>query len=247
MPHSLRREVLKQINMRVLRKVTIFFGCEVTFLRQLCHALQRVTFIPSEEIAVQGDMARELYFIDQGRVQGTMEPPEEDYDSEDMEDWEIEIREREFAAKTVTRVYRDAGTPLCTLSFLFGLRQEESLKAIKKTSCLMLPREEYNAVASEFPADIFKMRKKALDLAKELNGHPNPNPNPNPTLPLPLTLTSRRSSTVTTRRPDSRSRRRSRRSSPRREVPSSTCSSPWLATRRTRCASRSTRLRQPTR
>jgi len=28
----------------------------------------------------------------------------------------------------VTRVYRDAGTPLCTLSFLFGLRQEESLK-----------------------------------------------------------------------------------------------------------------------
>ena len=180
MPHSLRREVLKQINMRVLRKVTIFFGCEVTFLRQLCHALQRVTFIPSEEIAVQGDMARELYFIDQGRVQGTMEPPEEDYDSEDMEDWEIEIREREFAAKTVTRVYRDAGTPLCTLSFLFGLRQEESLKAIKKTSCLMLPREEYNAVASEFPADIFKMRKKALDLAKELNGHPNPNPSPNP-------------------------------------------------------------------
>jgi hypothetical protein len=31
--------VLKQINMRVLRKVSIFFGCEVTFLRQLCHAL----------------------------------------------------------------------------------------------------------------------------------------------------------------------------------------------------------------
>ena len=170
MPHSLRREVLKQINMRVLRKVTIFFGCEVTFLRQLCHALQRVTFIPSEEIAVQGDMARELYFIDHGRVQGTMEPPEEDYDSEDMEEWEIEIREREFAAKTVTRVYRYTGTPLCTLSFLFGLRQEESLKAIEKTSCLMLPREEYNAVASEFPADIFKMRKKALDLAKELYG-----------------------------------------------------------------------------
>ena len=43
-------------------------------------------------------------------------------------------------------------------------------KAIKKTSCLMLPREEYIAVASEFPADIFKMRKKALDLAKELYG-----------------------------------------------------------------------------
>ena len=32
MPHSLRREVLKQINMRVLRKVTIFFGCEAAFL-----------------------------------------------------------------------------------------------------------------------------------------------------------------------------------------------------------------------
>ena len=66
-------------------------------------------------------------------MQSTMEPPEEDYDSEDMEEWEIEIREREFAAKTVTRVYRDAGTPLCTLSFLFGLRQEESLKASKET------------------------------------------------------------------------------------------------------------------
>ena len=34
----------------------------------------------------------------------------------------------------------------------------------------MLPRDEYNAVASEFPADVFKMRKKALDLAKELYG-----------------------------------------------------------------------------
>lgn len=170
MPRSLRREVLKHINLRVLRKVAIFFGCDSAFMGQLCHVLQRVTFIPSEEICKQGDIGREMYFLESGRVQSTIEPPEDDYDSDDMEDWEIELRERDRINKTVVRMYRDSGTTLCGLAFLFGLRQEASLKAIKKTTCLMLPRDEYVAIATEFPGDTFKVREKALVQAKELYG-----------------------------------------------------------------------------
>ena len=171
MPRSLRREVLKHINMRVLRKVAIFFGCDKAFMGQLCHALTRVTFIPSEEICKQGDIGRELYFLEHGRVQSTIEPPEdENIDYDEMEDWEIELRERDRVAKTVVRVLRDSGASLCSLAFLFGLRQEASLKAVKKTTCLMLPRDEYVAIATEFPGDTFKVREKCLVQAKELYG-----------------------------------------------------------------------------
>ena len=143
MPRSLRREVLTQINMRVLRKAPILFTCDKTFVIQLCHVMKRVTFLPNEEIIQQGDVGRELFVLESGRVQSTIEPPEDGVDEDELEDWEVEYRERERISKTVVHVFREPGTPLCTLAFLFGLRQESTLKAIKKTSCLMLQRDEY--------------------------------------------------------------------------------------------------------
>ena len=232
----MRREVLKHINMRVLRKVSLFFGCDAAFTAQLCHVLTRTTFIPSEEICRQGDIGRELYFMESGRIQSTIEPPDDECDSEDMadwhvdnppfarsslhghrhriplaqgtrplrepgkrapaayrgeatmalsrapkspmpvpalavqEDWEFDLRERERINKTSMRMYREAGTTLCGLAFLFGLRQEATLKAIKKTNCLMLPRDEWIAIATEFPGEIFKVRERALVQAKDLYG-----------------------------------------------------------------------------
>ena len=71
-----------------------------------------------------------------------------------QEDWEFDLRERERINKTSMRMYREAGTTLCGLAFLFGLRQEATLKAIKKTNCLMLPRDEWVALATEFPGEV---------------------------------------------------------------------------------------------
>ena len=90
MPRSLRREVLKHINMRVLRKVSLFFGRDAAFTAQLCHVLTRTTFIPSEEICRQGDIGRELYFMESGRIQSTIEPPDDECDSDDMADWHVD-------------------------------------------------------------------------------------------------------------------------------------------------------------
>eukprot|EP00966_Prymnesium_polylepis_P130073 3008239-Prymnesium_polylepis.1 len=50
-----------------------------------------------------------------------------------------------------TRLLQNTGTPMCELAFLFGLRQEATLDAVKTSKCCMLPKTDFMALLSDFP------------------------------------------------------------------------------------------------
>ena len=68
LPRSLRANVLRHINSRVLRRAPIFFRCDKALVAALCSVMRRVVFVAGEVIAREGEVIRELFFIESGRV-----------------------------------------------------------------------------------------------------------------------------------------------------------------------------------
>ena len=60
MPHALRREVLKNIYLRSMRRVPLFFGCDQALVTQIAEMLRRVVCMPGQVIVSQGDVVKEL-------------------------------------------------------------------------------------------------------------------------------------------------------------------------------------------
>ena len=54
LPHSLRREVLKNIYLRSMRRVPLFFGCDSALVSQIAEMLRRVVCLPGQIIVSQG-------------------------------------------------------------------------------------------------------------------------------------------------------------------------------------------------
>ena len=54
LPHSLRREVLKNIYLRSMRRVPLFSGCDSALVSQIAEMLRRVVCLPGQIIVSQG-------------------------------------------------------------------------------------------------------------------------------------------------------------------------------------------------
>ncbi|KAL1523439.1 hypothetical protein AB1Y20_018379 [Prymnesium parvum] len=170
LPVSLKREVLKDMHMRVLIRCPEVLELDRNFLGQMCTSIKPQEFEPGEEICAQGDVMHEFYFLVSGKVQSTIEPPDDGVDSDDLDDEQYEAREKDRALQRAIRVIREVGTAIGLYAFLFGTKQDATIRAIVQTSCLMLSREGYKIIAQEFPRDVFKMRKKTLAIATDLHG-----------------------------------------------------------------------------
>ena len=48
LPHALRREVLKNIYLRSMRRVPLFFGCDNALVSQIAEMLRRVVCLPGQ-------------------------------------------------------------------------------------------------------------------------------------------------------------------------------------------------------
>ena len=67
------------------------------------------------------------------------------------------------AAATKKEVLRLTGTAMCELSFLFGLRQEGSLHALNKVTCLALQADAFKAISAEFPEACNRLKDRTLE------------------------------------------------------------------------------------
>lgn len=65
MPHSLRRAVLSDINKATLRRTPVFFGCP-KIVDLVCLAMRRTTCLSGDRLAKVGDVATELYILENG-------------------------------------------------------------------------------------------------------------------------------------------------------------------------------------
>ena len=84
LPRSLRSAVLAQINSRVLRRAPIFFRCDRALVGAICSVLRRAIFVSGEIIAKEGEVVRELFFLESGRVmQATSADSDEEEEDED--------------------------------------------------------------------------------------------------------------------------------------------------------------------
>ncbi|XP_078402226.1 cyclic nucleotide-gated channel alpha-4 [Cetorhinus maximus] len=68
LPDSLRAEVAVSVHLQTLRKVQLFQSCELGFLKQLVLKLQPHVFSPGDYVCRKGDVGREMYIIQDGRL-----------------------------------------------------------------------------------------------------------------------------------------------------------------------------------
>jgi len=71
LPRALRNEVLRDINMKVLRRAPIFFSCDKAMLGVLCGVLRRCVFLKGDVLSQQGGVANEMFILEVGRVLST--------------------------------------------------------------------------------------------------------------------------------------------------------------------------------
>jgi hypothetical protein len=84
LPGQLRTEIAIHVHLDTLKKVDIFANCERGFLRELVVKLRSQIFSPGDYICREGEVGREMYIINHGRV-------------------EVIVREQETNQRTVVR------------------------------------------------------------------------------------------------------------------------------------------------
>ena len=174
MPPSLRRTVLLDIHMRTLRRAPLFVGVERALLVQLCALVRRTVLLPEEMLCRQGDMVTEMYVLEEGQLIVVHDPSATDDDQDRANEPRSrsasgDIRTRSRAAsgdfkkgvqqQPTYRMLYNAGTTVCELSVLFGLRQRESVEAVKQSTVLMLTKSDVTVLGKEFPDSLDKVTK----------------------------------------------------------------------------------------
>ncbi|XP_062523816.1 cyclic nucleotide-gated cation channel alpha-3-like isoform X3 [Corticium candelabrum] len=69
LPGQLRTEIAIHVHLDTLKKVDIFANCERGFLRELVVKLRSQIFSPGDYICREGEVGREMYIINHGRVE----------------------------------------------------------------------------------------------------------------------------------------------------------------------------------
>ena len=196
MPFTLGREVMKEKNMRVIRRSPGFIGLDPAALRMLCASIRQVTFHPGEVICTQGDVLNELLILESGVVKHTIANEKDEDDDSDRpnddsgsktglsrhDDHHSETRhdDRHSEASvphfgllnrpddgTFVQMLTAPGLMLCELSFFYGVRCEATAEAAKQTTCLLLEKDSFAKMCSQFPGDGHRVRKRVLEQAQQ--------------------------------------------------------------------------------
>ncbi|KAL3893622.1 MAG: hypothetical protein SGPRY_014102, partial [Prymnesium sp.] len=188
MPHTLRKEVLYDINLRTIRLVPVFIGCETMLLQHVCNVVTCISVLPNSVLCEQGDVMTEMYFLEAGSlatyadkeqtpeakrdVTKVKEPQEASSLAEGEDEFvgsgnhiDNSAREEEFDPEQHVALIETAGTAIAAASFIFGLRQNVTVKALTVSKCLVLNKESFTSILTHFPKVSHTIR---ANLMKEL-------------------------------------------------------------------------------
>ena len=60
------------------------------------------------------------------------------------------------------KLLQHRGTPMCEVGFLFGLRQKDTLEAIRPSKCIALRKGDFEQLLKEFP-DIMHLAQRNVE------------------------------------------------------------------------------------
>ncbi|TPX36422.1 hypothetical protein SeMB42_g07086 [Synchytrium endobioticum] len=145
MPATFRGDLMYTLNVKIIDQVKVFSQCSIGFRRTVAYTIKFYLYTAEESLAHAGDLAQEMYFITQGRI--------------DVFDGADKDQKRALKCLIEGGAFGYAAT-------ILGGFHEYSAKAICNSDVFVLTRDEIEGIFRAYPEDA-----KIVRLACEREQH----------------------------------------------------------------------------